>query len=97
MKKSLLTLPFVFCAQSAMGWVFYRSRVVSHAAWTDSDFVVFGVPLLLGIGMATCILFLSFPKIPAVKRLLVSLGASATGAVISSFAGALIAFNLYWT
>jgi hypothetical protein len=97
MKQLLPILPCVFCAQGAMEWAFYRSRVVSQAAWAGSDFVVFGVPLLLGCAVAGFILFLSFHIIPTQKRLLVSFGTSVAGAVIASFAGALIAFNLYGT
>ena len=97
MSKLLLTLPVVFGAQVAMEWFFYRSRVISHTPWTHSDLVVFGVPLLVGFAAAAFILFLSFPKIATLKRMLVTVGASATGAFISSFVGTLIAFNLYGT
>jgi hypothetical protein len=97
MNKPLLALPVVFVAQGAMEWFFYRSRVVSHAAWTDSDLVVFGVPLVCGFVAAACILVLSFPRASALKRVLVACGASAAGAFLSSFAGALVAFNLYGT
>jgi hypothetical protein len=97
MSKLLLTLSVVFGAQVTMEWFFYRSRVISHAAWARSDLVVFGLPVVVGFAVAACILFLSFPKIATLKRMLVTLGVSATGAVISSFVGALIAFNLYGT
>ncbi len=97
MKNLPLILPLVYCAQAAMQWISYRSRAVSLAAWAESDFVVFGVPLLAGFAVAAFILFLSFSKMPTQKRLLVSFGLSVTGAVIASFAGCLIAFNLYGT
>jgi hypothetical protein len=97
MSKLLLTLPVVFGAQVAMEWFFYRSRGISQAPWTRSDLVVFGVPLVVGFALAACILFLSFPRIAMLKRVLIALGVSVTGAVISSFVGTLIAFNLYGT
>ena len=93
MGKLMLRLPLVFGAQGAMAWFFYRSRVVSHASWTESDFVVFGLPLLVGFAVSLLVLFLGFPQMPAGKRMTMS----AVGAVISSFVGTVIAFNLYGT
>ena len=83
----------VFGAEAAMAWFFYRSRAVSHASWTESDFVVFGLPLLVGFAVSLLVLFLGFPQMSAGKRMTMS----AVGAVISSFVGTVIAFNLYGT
>ena len=91
MKKLILPLGLVFGAQAVMAWFFYRSRVKSQASWTDSDLVVLGLPLVVGFAAAASVLFFSFPQ----KRLPAILGLSAAGAVISSFVGLLIAFNLY--
>jgi len=93
MRKLIVTLPIVFAAEVAMAWFFYRSRVVSHASWTKSDFVVFGLPLLVGFAVSLLLLFLSFPQMSNGKRMTMS----AVGAVISSFVGTVIAFNLYGT
>ena len=97
MGKLIVTLPIVFGAQGVMAWLFYRSRAVSHASWTDSDFVVFGFPLVLGFTVSVCILFFSFPPMSASKRMTVIFGLSAIGAVVSSYVGTVIAFNLYGT
>ena len=97
MSKLLLALAIVFGAEGVLQWFFYRSRAVSHAAWTNSDFVVFGAPLVVGFAAAACILFLSLHRVSPVKRMLVTLGASAAGAAVSSFAGMIVGFNLYGT
>src|SRR5579859_693516 len=97
MSKLLVTLPVVFGAEAVLQWFFCRSRAVSHAAWTDSDFVVFIVPLVVGFAVAACVLFLSLHRVSLLKRVLVTLGASAGGAAVSSIAGMVIAFNLYGT
>ena len=83
MRKLIVTLPMVFGAEAAMAWFFYRSRAVSHASWTESDFVVFGLPLLVGFAVSLLVLFLGFPQMSALKRMTMS----AVGAVISSFGG----------
>ena len=93
MRKLIVTLPMVFGAQGAMAWFLYRSRAVSHASWTESDFVVFGLPLVIGFAVSLLVLFLGFPQMSAGKRMTMS----AVGAVISSFVGTVIAFNLYGT
>ena len=97
MGKLIFTLPMVFGAQGVMAWFLYRSRVVLHASWTDSDFVVFGLPWLIGFGVSVCVLFFSFPAMSASKRMTAIFGLSAVGALISSYAGTVIAFNLYGT
>ena len=96
-RRLIFTLTLVFGAQGATAWLFYRSRAVSHASWTDSDFVVFGLPLVVGFTVSACVLFFSFPQMSAPKRLGATLGLSAVGAAISSFVGTVIAFNLYGT
>jgi hypothetical protein len=97
MSKLILTLPLVFGAQGAMAWFFYRSRAVSHASWTNSDFVVFGLPLAIGFAVSACILFFTFPQMSASKRMTAIFGLSTVGAAISSFVGTVIAVNLYGT
>ena len=93
MRKLIVTLPMVFGAQAAMAWFLYRSRAVSHASGTESDFVVFDLPLVVGFAVSLFVMFLGFPKMSAAKRMTMS----AVGAVISSFVGTVIAFNLYGT
>ena len=97
MGKLIVTLLMVFGAQGALAWLLYRSRAVSHASWTDSDFVVFGLPLVVGFAVSVSVLFFSFPQMSASKRMTAIFGLSAVGAVISSFVGTVIAFNLYGT
>jgi hypothetical protein len=93
MSKLILKLASVFIIQGVMAWFFYRCRVFSHESWARSDFVVFCLPLLGGFAGATCVLFLGFRR----KRIAATLGLSALGAVVASFAGTVIAFNLYGT
>ena len=75
----------------------FLSESSSITSWTDSDFVVFGFPLVLGFAVSVCILFFSFPPMSASKRMTVIFGLSAIGAVVSSYVGTVIAFNLYGT
>src|SRR6266566_4672761 len=95
--KLIITLALVFGAQGVMAWLFYRSRALSHASWTSSDFVVFVLPFVAGFVVSACILFFSFPQMSISKRMGFAFGLSAVGAVISSFVGTVIAFNLYGT
>ena len=93
MTKLILKLAVIFGIQAVMAWFFYRCRVISNQSWAGSDFVVFVLPLLGGFAVAACVLFFSFHQ----KRIVATLGLSAVGAVIASFAGTVIAFNLYGT
>jgi len=97
MSKLIFTFPVALGAQGALAWFFYRSRAVSHASWTDSDLVVFGLPLMVGFAVSACVLFLSFPQMSAPKRMTTAFGLSGVCAVIASFVGTVIAFNLYGT
>ena len=97
MSKPIFTLPLVFGTQGVMAWLFYRSRAVSHASWADSDFVVFDLPLVVGFTVSASILFFRFPQMSISKPMGITFGLSALGAVISSFVGTVIAFNLYGT
>ena len=93
MTKLIFKLAVIFGIQGVMAWFFYRCRVISHESWAGSDFVVFVLPLLVGFAVAACVLFFSFHR----KRIAATLGLSAVGAVVASFAGTVIAFNLYGT
>lgn len=95
MTKLILKLAVVFSGQSVMAWLFYRSRALSHSFWTDSDVVVFGLPLAVGFSVSAWILFLGFPPMAASLRMTAIFGLSGVGAVISSYVGTVIAFNLY--
>jgi ribose/xylose/arabinose/galactoside ABC-type transport system permease subunit len=97
MNKLILTLAMVFAAEGVMAWLFYRSRALSHASWTNSDFVVFDLPVVVGFAISACVLLFKFPQMPTSKRMTAIFGLSAAGAVISSFVGTVIAFNLYGT
>ena len=84
--------------QCVMAWFFYRSQVVSHMSWADSEWVVFGLPLATGFAFYTWIMIHSaFPQMSVVKRAVVILVISAAVAVISSILGSIIGFNLYGT
>jgi hypothetical protein len=93
MTKLILKSAVVFGIQGVMAWFFYRCRVISHESWADSDFVAFVLPLLGGFAVAASVLFFSFHR----KRIVATLGLSAVGAVVASFAGTAVAFNLYGT
>src|SRR6266576_6671042 len=98
MTKFVPKLLAVFVGQAAMAWLFYRSRAVLHSSWADSDFVVFAVPLIVGFVISTAILLPSaFPKLPTSKRAPAVFGLAAGNALISSFIGTVIGFNLYGT
>jgi hypothetical protein len=97
MSKLIVTMPLVCGAQVAMALFFYRSRAVSHAAWTNSDLVVFGFPVVVGFAAFASVLFLSSPLLPPAKRMAARFGAAAAAAVVSFFLSILIAFNLYGT
>jgi len=98
MTKLTFELLVVFGCQSSMAWLFYRSRALTHSSWTDSDAVVFGVPLVAGFAASALMMFLSaFPQAPASRRIAAILGLAAGGSLISSFVGTVIAFNLYGT
>jgi hypothetical protein len=86
-----------FSGQAVMTWLCYRSRAVSCSSWSDSDFVVFGLPFLAGFIVSAAIAFLSYPELPTSKRLTRTLVLSTAIAIASFFVGALIAFNLYGT
>ena len=98
MTKLILKLLVICAGQAVMAWLFYRSRAVSHSSWADSDFVVFGVPLIVGFVVFMAVLFPSaFPTLPTSKRAPAIFGLAASGALISSFIGTVIGFNLYGT
>jgi hypothetical protein len=89
----IFKLGAVFAAQGVVAWFLYRSRAFSHQAWAASDLVVFGLPLLLGFALAAGILFFSIRR----ERVVAALALSAVGALAASFAGTVVAFNLYGT
>jgi|GEM_PF-4752224 len=97
MSKLIITMTLVCGAQVAMALFFYRSRAVSHAAWTGSDLVVFGFPVVVGFAVFACVLFMSFPLVSPAKRMAITLGPAIAAAVVSFFVSILIAFNLYGT
>ena len=72
MTRLILNLAVVFGSQGALACLFYRSRVVLqagfHPSWTDSDFTVFGLPLVIGFALAALVLFSSLSQLPASKR-----------------------------
>jgi hypothetical protein len=93
MTKPILKSAVIFGIQGVMAWFFYRCRVISHASWAGSDFVVFVLPLFVGFAVAAWVLLISFHR----KRIAAALGLSAIGAMVASFIGTVIAFNLYGT
>jgi hypothetical protein len=102
MTKLVLKLAVIFGGQGVLACQFYQSRVVElrpgfPPSWTDSDFIWFGLPFVIGFVLAALVLFSSFSQLPASKRIAATLGLSAAGAVVASFVGTVIAFNLYGT
>jgi hypothetical protein len=93
MTKLILRLALVFAVQGVMAWFFYRCRVISHESWAGSDFVVFVLPLLGGFAVAASVLCFCFHR----RHVAAALGLSAVGALVASFAGTVIAFNLSGT
>ena len=93
MTKLILKLAVIFGVQGVLAWFLYRCRVISHESWASSDFVVFVLPLVVGFAVTAGVLFFSFHR----KRIATTLGLSAAGAVVASFVGTVIAFNLYGT
>ena len=98
MTRLIINVLLVCAGQVVMAWLFYRSRAVLHSPWTNSDLVVFGVPLVLGFFIFAAVLFrLAFPRWPASRRSPVIFSLAAIGALISSLVGTVIGFNLYGT
>jgi uncharacterized membrane protein len=93
MTKLIFKLVMVFSIQCVMAWFFYRCRVISHAPWAGSDFIVFVLPLLIGFIVAAGVLFFRFHR----KRITAILGFSVVGAVVASLIGTVVAFSLYGT
>jgi hypothetical protein len=92
MTRLILKLLTVFIGQAVMGWLFYRSRVVTHSRWAESDFIVFGAPLMVGFFVASLVVFFS-----GSQRGPAMFGLAACGAAASSLVGSVIGFNLYGT
>jgi hypothetical protein len=93
MTRATPKLLFVCIAQAVMAWLFYRSRAVTHLAWAESDLVVFVVPLVLGFAFSALVLSRSASS----RRGVPALAVAAVCALISSFVGTVIGFNLYGT
>ncbi|SRR5712692_2713892 len=98
MSKLVLKLAIVFGGQSVMAWLFYRSRALLHSSWADSDLTVFSLPFAVGLTVSAWIMFSTgFTRMSTSKRTAVILAISAGGAVVDSFLGTVIGFNLYGT
>jgi hypothetical protein len=97
MGKLIVTMPLICGAQVAMGLFFYRSRAVSDALWAGSNWVVFGIPVIVGFAAFACVLFLSFSQVSPAKRIAGTLGLALAAAAVSFFVSILIALNLYGT
>jgi|SRR6266481_3070777 len=98
MRRAIPKLLVVCIGQAVLCWLFYRSRAVAHSSWADSDFLVFAVPLLAGFATSALVLFRSgFAETVASKRGAAMFGLAAACALISSFLGTVVGFNLYGT
>ena len=93
MRRAAFKVVFVCITQGVMAWFFYRSRVVAHSVWADSDLVVFGLPFVLGFAISALVLWLSSSP----KRWAALFGVAAICALVSSFVGIVVGFNLYGT
>jgi hypothetical protein len=69
--------------------------VTSHSAWTNSDSVVFGLPLLAGFISIAVLLLRSAYKISSSKRVLIIFCISAVFASFASLFGAAVGSNMY--
>ena len=97
MSRLVPRLLLVCLCQAALTWFLYRGRVVGHYPWAASDLVVFGLPLVIGFGVLALLLVSAFAKINAWKRGVAAFGLAMVCAVMSSFVGAIVGFNLYGT
>lgn len=95
--RTFIKLFVLFVLQAVTTGFFYRCRAISHFLWSDSDFVVFALPFLIGLAVAATIVFRSFTQASPAKRTATVLGLSITGAFLASFIGTVVAFNLYGT
>jgi hypothetical protein len=93
MRKALSGLLALCAAQAAMTWLLYRSRAVMHSGWAESDFVVFGLPLLVGVGLSA--LFSWRTAWP--KRSVTRFAIAVSCALFSALFGGTLGFNLYGT
>ena len=89
MVNVVLKLSVVYLGQVFVAWLLYRSRAISHSYWANSDFVVFGVPLLVGFVLSALVSY------SVVKRASSAFWIAGVGAVASSLVAAVIGFNLY--
>ena len=98
MKRVVPKLSLVCVIQAVLCWLLYRSRVVAHAHWADSDLLVFAVPLAAGFAASALVLFRAgFAPAVASKRGAAVFALAAACALISSSVGAVVSFNLYGT
>jgi hypothetical protein len=98
MKRAIPKLLLVCTIQAVLCWLFYRSRVVAHSPWADSDLLVFAVPLAAGFAASALVLFRAgFAPAVASKRGAAVFALAAACALISSFVGTVVSFNLYGT
>ncbi len=99
MSRAVPKLMFVCIAQAVMAWIFYRSRAVAHAGWAESDFVVLALPLVLGFAISALVLWRSgwLSSLGLSRRGAAVFSVAAISALISSFVGTVVGFNLYGT
>ena len=93
MPTLILKLIFVCTCQALLAWLLYRCRALGHCSWADSDFLVFGVPLLAGFAAAAFVLF----RAGVAKSTETLFGLAAILALAASFVGDVVGFNLYGT
>lgn len=88
MRTLMPKLLFVYASQAVMAWLFYRSSAV-----VESDWIVFGIPFAIGFVFSAVVLFRSLPVLsrPTILAL------ASSGALIASFVGTVIGFNMYGT
>jgi hypothetical protein len=93
MKRAIITTIPVCIAQAVFAWLCYRSRMVTHSPWADSDLTILVLPFMLGFCCFAFILFQSaWPK----RRVSV-FGVAVLFALCSSLVGTVVGFNLYGT
>ena len=89
----------VYCLHSALEFVLYRGRVVSHWMLSDSDFVVFAVPNLLAL-VAYAVVFARWSRtrqMDWILRLALVLVLTLLATFFSFWGSLLIPLNTYGT
>lgn len=95
--KISIKLITILVAHCLLGFLLYRSRVVSDWAITESDIVVFIIPFLLASFAYGCVLISLLSKFKGFSKIFMVCLLSLVLGTISFFTSITIAFNVYGT